>query len=222
MADSPALPRTLSFVHADDPWSVDLQLSLNRQFVPGAPVVELDRLRASMGARPWALSPLADTLPPVELVLQLACHASCPLRSLTLLRLVELVLVVRQSHDERAFSWDEFLAVGTKAGALAHAYPALRLCAQLAPDAVPAEVVEACARLAPRAVREVVEPLSPAHAQSIVRCSLKERFMWTPLSRVTWQVLAEAFPPGSWSLPILWDIYRARAWRLARGTITAS
>ena len=219
---SPAHPRTLSFVHADDPWSIDLQLSLNRQFAPGAPVVELDRLRASMGPRAWSLSPQADTLPPAELVLQLACHASCPLRSLTLLRLVELALVVRQVLDQRAFSWDEFLLIGAKAGALAHAYPALRLCAQLVPDVVPPQVVQACARQVPRAVRQVVERVSPAHAQSIVRCSLKERFMWTPLRRAPWQVLAEVFPPGSSSLAILWDIYRARAWRVARGTLTAS
>jgi hypothetical protein len=63
-------PRTLSFVHRDDPWSIDLQTSLNRRYSYGAPVIALDRVRPpsnrgvyrrgharSAARRAWAISP---------------------------------------------------------------------------------------------------------------------------------------------------------------------
>ena len=112
-------------------------------------------------------------------------------------------------------------AAAARAGGLGHVYPALTLCEQLVPGTVPGKVLERACREAPPSVRRVIEPLTPATAHRVLRCSLAERFMWAP-SRwaIARQVFQEAFPPGSGSPLTLARIYRARMWRLARRTLT--
>lgn len=49
-----AEPGSLSFLHAEDPWSIDVQTSLNRRYSSGAPIVRLDdawRHRESLGGK---------------------------------------------------------------------------------------------------------------------------------------------------------------------------
>ena len=106
------------------------------------------------------------------------------------------------------------------AGALAMTYPALRLTEQLAPGTVPRDIGDLCEREVPPRVRRVIGRLAPHNAQRVLRCSLEERFMWTPsLWRRVVQMVREVHPPG---LPVLAlpAIYRARAWRLLHGTLT--
>lgn len=220
MAGSPTLPRSLAFVHADDPWSVDLQTSLNRRYSYGAPVLDLDRVRTPAELAAWGLSPRASKLAPAGLVVHLACHASCGHESLTLLRLVELVMIVRKSQETSRFAWDDVIALADRARALTMTYPALRLAEQLAPGTVPEHVLALCERRAPLPVRRVVERLKPHDAQKVFRCSLEERFMWTrsPLHRLV-QVVREIWPPATPFSALIW-IWRMRAWRLVRGTLT--
>ena len=99
-------------------------------------------------------------------------------------------------------------------------YPALRLCEQLVPGTIPDGMLARCRQDVPPAVLRVVDPLTPATAQQVTRCSLRERFMWTPPLAVARQVVLEIFPPGSSSLRKLAGIYRTRLWRLARRTLT--
>lgn len=216
-AGEPELPRALVFVHRDDPWSIDLQTSLNRRYSYGAPVIALDRLKSPAMLEPWRLSPNARTLGAEARAVHLAVHASCGLESLTLLRLVELVLAVRAGPR---FSWDRFCAHAERAGALAMTYPALCLAEQLAPGTVRADVLARSEQAAPPRVRSVIQRLAPHSAHRVLRCSLEERFMWSPspLRRLI-QAVRELYPPG---LPVveLPAIYRARAWRLLHGTLT--
>jgi hypothetical protein len=219
-ADAPATPRSLAFAHMDDPWSVDLQTSLRRRYSWGAPVLELDRIRSPAMLEPWRLSPRAATMAAEARLVHLACHAGCGLVSLSLVRLVEIVLAIRAQPRERPIRWDVFVALAERAGALAMTYPALRFAEQLAPGTVAREVLARCEAVAPARVRRVIERLTPSSAQRVLRCSLEERFMWSPspLRRLV-QAVRELHPPG---LPVrtLPAIYRARAWRLVRGTLT--
>lgn len=219
-AGSSTVPRSLAFVHADDPWSVDLQTSLNRRYSYGAPVLNLDSLKIPAAMELWGLCGRASTLGPAALAVHLACHASCGHESLTLLRLVEFVLVVRKGRDTSCFSWAEFVGLADRSGALAMTYPALRLAEQLAPGTVPEHVLETCERRAPLPVRRVIERLEPHSAQRVFRCSLEERFMWTrsPFDRLV-QVFREIWPPGT-PISVQFWICRMRAWRLVRGTVT--
>jgi hypothetical protein len=136
---------------------------------------------------------------------------------MTLLRLVELVLTVRS--DPR-FAWDRFRALAEQAGALAMTYPALRFAERLAPETVPAELLAQCERAVPRRVRDVIGRFAPHDAQQVLRCSLEERFMWSPsLWRRLVQILRELHPQGLAVLDLP-GIYRTRAWRLLHGTLT--
>jgi hypothetical protein len=98
-------------------------------------------------------------------------------------------------------------------------YPALRFAEQLAPGTVAQDVLDLCERAAPARVRRVIGRLAPHSAHRVLRCSLEERFMWSPtrLRRLI-QVVREVSPPGL-PLSALPGIYRTRAWRLIRRTL---
>jgi len=213
-------PWTLEFMHRDDPWSVDLQFSLNRKHSIRAPFAALDEAIGRRAYVSWPLQSGARQLAQPALLLHLANHASIPLGSLTLIRLVELVLVIRRDSGSGALAWPELVALAKKARALGSIYPAMRMCERLAPGSVPQAVLAACEADAPPAVRRFVDRLSPSSASGLGRCSIEERFMWTPS---VWararEVAHDLLPPGV-SLATLASIYRMRAWRLARGTVT--
>jgi hypothetical protein len=219
-ADGPAQPRSLTHVHQDDPWSVDLHTSLDLVVSAGAPLAELDRLHPMCSARRWGPEPRAAVLDQPLLLLHLAVHAGSGLQNLTLLRLVELGLVIRQDLASEALDWRGFLEAGGRAGLLGYAYPALNLADQLWPGATPGWVLERCAAEAPAGVRRVVGRLAPATAQRIERGSLQEHFMWTSGWAERMRQLAADLVPaaGSWR-ELMW-IYERRAWSLIRGRLT--
>lgn len=217
--DAPELPRSLRLVHADDPWTVDLQVTLDRTFSP-AVVARLDGVARAPRPR-WEVHPAARVLPHPVLALFLAVHASESLRSLTLLRIVELVLVARGDPRSGPLAWDRFAEAAERAGAMGCVHPALEMCARLAEGSVPAALRSAAARAAPAAVRRVTARLSPGTAQGIDRWSLEERYMWSPTWGARLRQLAYELGPGPAgdSPRALGAIYATRAWRLLRGTL---
>lgn len=212
-------PRALWLAHCDDPWSVDLHSSLDFSAGPGAPLVGFDTADPVGTSGPWPLDDAAGVLSQPLLFLYLAVHASGGLQSLTLLRMVELVLVARQDSAGGALSWDEVLHVGAATNALGAAYPALRMAERLAPGTIMARVLEIAAELAPKRARSVVDKLDPATAQRVGRASLAEHFMWVSgLSGWTRQLASDLFPRGGDRSSR--SIYEARIQALLRGRIT--
>lgn len=214
---TPALPRSLRLVHADDPWSVDLQVTLDRVFSPRA-VARLDSLHGASGTA-WQPHPAARVLPQPLLSVFLAAHASESLRSLTLLRLVELVLVIRRDTAAGTLVWEELRRAAQQAGGIGSLYPALELCERLAEGTVDPALLAAATRAAPPEVRRVVERLTPGTAQMVDRWSLRERYMWSPTWGARLRQLAYEIGPTGYPLGAVVGIYRARAWRLIRGTL---
>ncbi|MBB2169208.1 hypothetical protein HLH36_12725 [Gluconacetobacter aggeris] len=213
-------PRTLTYVHADDPWSIDLHISLNISAGRGTPLGCFDLAAPFAGRERWAVDARARVLEPAPLLLHLAAHAGVGWQNLTLLRQVELVLVVRREVASRRLCWDEFLATGRLTTALGYAYPALRLAERLLPGTVPANVLEECAGWVPRTVRRRLARLNPASAQRIGRNSLAEHFMWAQGWRGRLRMLAADLLPDDRHWSDRRRIYEARAWRLIRGTIS--
>lgn len=220
-SDAARQPRSLCFVHADDPWSVDLQTSLSRYMAGGGRVARLDEVRRDFGRARWLCNPRAGVLDQPLRLLQLAVHASEGLESLTLLRLVELIIVIKRDEASESLSWSEFLELGQSTDALRYAYPALQCCERLSPGTVPDDVLGRCRRAAPDTVRGIVDRLEPAFAQRVERCSLGERYMWSD----TWALRARQFafdviPPGVNSFSSLREFYETRFWILMRRTMT--
>ena len=214
-----AAPRSLTYVHAEDPWSIDLHDALNISVGRGTPVAEFGLARPMASGGRWPADARAGVLDQPLLLLHLAAHAGAGWQNLTLLRQVELMLVIRQDIAADRLSWLAFLEVGGRTGALGYAYPALRLAEKLAPATVPQTVLDQCAAWAPRAVRQALEKLTPATAQRIDRNSVGEHFMWAPGWPGRLRLLAsDILPAVRW--PEFRRIYEERAWRLIRGRVS--
>jgi hypothetical protein len=217
-ADGP--PRSLTFAHADDPWSVDLHSALKTTVGSGTALADFD-LAAPMASKTrWKVDAQAGVLDQPLLLLHLAAHAGAGWQNLTLLRLVELVLVIRCDAAQGRLQWDKCLDMGKRIGALGYAYPALQLAEQLVPGTIPEEFLADCAAQAPRAVRHRLERLTPATVQRIDRNSVAEHFMWAKGWRGRARLLASDLLPAVRSWPDAWRIYEDRAWRLIRGTLS--
>lgn len=214
--DSPCEPRSIWLAHADDTWSVDLHNSLDFTAGPGARHVRFDRADPFLNAVPWEENASGRALRQPLQLLHLAVHAGGGLHSLTLLRIVELILVIRRDTERGALSWDEFLRLGMLCDGLGAAYPALAMSEKLVGGTVPPSVLQRCRDAAPIAVRAIVDRLEPAFAQRLDRTSIAEHFMWVSgISGWVRQLGSDLVPRHS-----MRNIYEARAYRLLRGTIT--
>ena len=215
-ANAPAQPASLYLVHRNDPWTIDLHHSLDIEPAPGTPVARLDIGQPMQTERRWADMPAGYALDQPLLALHLAVHAGHGLHNLTLLRLIELTLVIRRDTDSGRLSWLDFAALAAACDAFGYAYPALAFAEQLAPGTIPPEILAGSARAAPRRAVEVVRRLTPATAQRIGRLSLAEHFMWTAGPR-GWvrQLAADLVPKASFKRSL--QIYRARGWQLFGG-----
>ena len=178
-AGGPVEPRSLSLVHSDDPWSVDLHWSLDVQPSAGARVAKFDRAAPLESKACWPANERARVLEQPLLTLYLAAHASEGLQNLTLVRLVELVLVIRSDVERGSLDWDALLDTGARIDALGLAWPALALTEQLVPGTVPGAVLQRLEASSPPAVRRVVSALTPTTAQRIGGFSIAEHFMWS-------------------------------------------
>lgn len=219
-ADQRREPRSLWLLHADDPWSVDLHSSLDFSASAGASTVNLDRAAPFESAERWPLDPFAQVLPQPLLLLHLAVHASGGLHSLTMLRMVEIVLVVRKDLASGALSWDEFLELATRTGGLGAAYPALSMGEKLVRGTIPGEILERCATAAPARARAVVDRLEPSIAHRVDRASIGEHFMWVGGPSGWLRQLWSDVAADTRSLRRTWSIYEARLYRLLRGRLS--
>ncbi len=216
LAGQPDEPCSLTLVHADDPWSIDLHTSLDLFVGPGAPLAALDLGEPLRSRAPWGEGGAVSLEQPL-LLLHLAAHAGSGLQSLTLLRLVELVLVIRQDAAQGRLDWRALLAAGERTNTLAYAYPALRLAEDLAPGTLPAFVLERCARAAPAGVVRLVRGMTPATAQRVAGASVAAHFMWSRGLTGRLRQIAGDLAPAAGSWRALLAIYEKRAWRLVRG-----
>jgi hypothetical protein len=196
LAGGRQVPRSLLLVHAEDFWSIDLHHTIDQKPVRGAPMTRLARIVDSYCVPGWPLDPRHRVLAQPALLLQLAAHIGAAMQvNPSLLRLTELVLVIRADRTADKLDWPAFLALARASRSLGLAYPGLSLAEKLAPGTVPGEVIEACARAAPRRVRRLVAEMTPASAQRLERLSVRAHYMWArgPVD-LAWQVAADLWP----------------------------
>ena len=152
-----------------------------------------------------------------ELIALLAAHASTELYSQRLLRLVELVLVVRRATALGTLDWTAVESSLAERDASRFAYPTLTLAERLAPGTVDAGLLTrlwSATTPRARAVTSALSPTAPILARSF---SLRERLMWAVGARATlrwmWSMLA---PLDGASRRDQLRTYRHRAMRLLR------
>jgi hypothetical protein len=167
---------TLDLDHADNPWSLDVHTRVEKSYFRG--------LRAGFGDSPfrqtraWTLhgQPALVFLQPL-LTAYLALNASYGIDELRLLRIVELVFVLRQDLAARRLDLAALSDLIARTGTARFVYPAFELAERLAPGTLPGpfrRTLEAAAT--PRMRRVVAE----AHSRGmhLPQRSLGEKLMW--------------------------------------------
>jgi len=171
--------RSLELAHADNPWSVDLHMSLDREMFPDRPMT-FGTPSPTPGPRDgevWQeFSRPVWVLREPLLLAYLAAHTSSHFYAITLVRLVELVLVAR--HDFGADNWPAFADVVRRTATGRFVFPALYLAEQLAPGTIDPLALEEVAAAAPRRLRKLVRAATPASAQRLHPYPFSERFVW--------------------------------------------
>jgi len=216
--DSPVSVRSLELHHRDDPYTVDLHDSLELNFFGVRRVRYGTPDEGRRVPARWAGAHATVLAQPLLTAYQ-AAHASQGLHNLTLIRIVELALLLRPVQG-RAFAWNSLAATIRGAGAERFVWPAFELVERLAPGTVDDAFHDRLTRAAPPRLRAVVAGLTPGTAQRLERVALDERFMWaaTPIERV--RRAADMLLPAGGSFHRLRRIYLDRALRLLRGRVT--
>ncbi len=156
-------------------WVVEVHTSLDRTFHAGA-VAHLDRERASLVPFDIAGRSLRAQSSHA-LLLTLACHCSQELGSSRLLRLVEIIRVVRAEIAAGRLVWDEVLAALHRTGAARFSWPAFALAEQLAPGTIDARVLALGRRESTLAARHTVARLTPVGG-ALDELGLLRQVMW--------------------------------------------
>ena len=215
---------SLELDHADDPWSVDLHTGLDRWYFRG--------LRRGLGEAPpldaATVTICGDdvrTLAQPYLAAFLAMHASYELVKVRLVRLVELVLVIRKDVDQGRLSWAEFTALLSHTETARFVYPALALVEELVPGIVPGTLLERMARAATDRTKRVIAAVQAADMAPLTHRSLDAKLMWASGPREMLLNVSELILPSDDGMPLgplqlqwqrLRALWRGQAGRRAR------
>ena len=215
--------RSLELAHADNPWSVDLHVSLDREMFPDRPMTFGTPTPEPRDGEVWhEFSQPVRVLREPLLLAYLAAHTSSHFYAITLVRLVELVLVARR--DFAGDDWRTFADFVRRTATGRFVFPALYLAERLAPGTMDALTLEEVEAAAPLWLRTRVRATTPASAQRLHPYPFGERFLWATTLREVLVELAwprnrdpRASPRGV--LGLHWHRIRKRFLRFVRGRV---
>lgn len=209
---------SVEYADARSSWALELHASLDRVYNAGT-AARLDSERDRTTPLIVAGRTLA-ALQPELLFIYLACHASQELESMRLLRVFELIRVIRDGSHPLDWARVRLLLEATGAGAFV--YPACSLVNDLVPDAVDARVIDAARAASTWAARHAVPRLAPAGGSLDERGILRQ-LMWTRGVRAILQRLFRVVWPAAITRPDhVIPGWRARLRRLRNGLLTFS
>lgn len=208
-------PVTLTYVHRNDPWSIDLHEGLTRKLGGGSRVADIDALVPTVASEAWHVSRNGGAFPPPLLLVHLLTHASCFFDSLTLQRQYEISLVIRKNDGRNAFDWSAFEELCDRVNLWPFLYPALYCVAQLSARLIPDPIISRSRNAAPIPVRKLIESLSPASAHRVGRWSWTERYMWADgMTSHLRQFLDELKTQNHLPLREVMSVWRRRSYNL--------
>jgi hypothetical protein len=207
--------RSIELTHADDPWTLDLHVSLDRTLLPGV-AISLGAVAPAAGDVWYQFSRPVRVLPQPLLLAYLAAHASSHFFSMPLVRLVELALVARADFGGRTERWRGFGDLVRRTGTDRFMFPALDLAERLAPGTVDPIVHAGIAAATPARLRRRVRRLDPGTAQRLHPYPRGERFIWSGTPREVLAAALEVAWPEEQGRPMPpWRMLR-RQWQRAR------
>ncbi len=207
---------SVEYADARSSWTLELHASLDREYNAGA-AARLDSERGRTLPLVVAGRTL-EALEPEMLFIYLACHASQELDSMRLLRVYEMVRVIR--HESRRLDWTRVLSLLKATGAAAFVYPACSLINDLAPDAMDGRVLGVARASSTWAARHAVPRLAPAGGSLDERGILRQ-LMWTRGPAAIVQRLFRTLWPAAITRPDhVIPGWRARVRRFRKGLLT--
>lgn len=213
-------PRFFSVEYADarTAWALELHASLDRVYNAGASA-RLDAYHHRTRSLVIRGRELAG-LEPAPLFVYLACHCSQELESMRLLRVFEMVRLIRVERDAQRFDWSEVLSLLVDAGAAAFVYPACSLINDLAPGTVDPRVIDLAREASTWPARHAVPRLAPA-AGSLDERGILRQLMWTRGPAAIVQRVFRILWPAAITHPSrVIPGWRARLRRLRAGLLT--
>lgn len=169
-ASAPRVPHSIEVDGVDNPWTVDILVGLERWY--------FRRTRRDLGDAVFRTTSTVriegESIRVLEqpfLTAFLALHASWHLRHMQLIRLIELILVLRKDRGSSRLSFDELEALLARTDTGRFAYPALALADELAPGTVDARILGRLAKRSSARMRRVLdrirrEELGPLNERS--------------------------------------------------------
>jgi hypothetical protein len=199
----PAAPQdlhSLDLDHADNPWSLDLHCALERFYCRGVWARFGDaafHYRTSHHVAGRKVAVLAQPL----LAAFLAVHAGYGMDTVRLVRIVELVLVLRRDAATKALDWEALGTLLRASRTARFAWPALELAERLAPGTVEPAVLRTLARHTTARMRRVTDQVFRAGIH-LPRRSLDEKLMWAKGPRELLCNLSELVVPTGTATPL--------------------
>ncbi len=187
---------SLDLDHADDPWTLDLHIALERFYFRGVWARFGDAAFQHRAFHQVAGRRVAVLAHPL-LAAFLAVHAGYGMDTVRLVRIVELVLVLRRDATTRSLDWDALAMLLHSSETARFAWPALELAERLAPGTVEPAVLHALGRQTTPRMRRVTDQVFRAGIH-LPRRSLDEKLMW---AKGPWELLLNlselALPTGT-------------------------
>ena len=163
--------------HELNPWAVDLHTTIDKRYFRG--------LWARFGDLPVThVTPITLEGLPARvfreplLAAHLAQHASRGIHLLQLIRLVELILVLKRDVTSGVLKWDALAALLADTGLGRFVFPAMELAARLAPEVVDDDFRRELAGYATPRTRRTVDYLARSGMRFGRSRSLDEMLMW--------------------------------------------
>jgi hypothetical protein len=161
----------------DNPWAVDLHEALERWYFRGT--------RRDLGSEVFETercieieSESVRVLDEPYLAAFLALHASCDLKSMQLVRLLELVWVIRSHGRCGRLSFGELDSLLQRTATGRFVYPALALVEELAPGSVDARLLRGLAEEVSPRMHRVLDEIRQAEMGLLSEHSLDFLFAW--------------------------------------------
>jgi hypothetical protein len=201
--DAPLFEPSLELNHVDNPWAVDLHCSLDRRYFRGCVADLTAELEAHTIPDPVGGQGAVVLAQPL-LTAFLALHASYAIHQLQLIRLVELVLVIRRDRENGSLVWSALLDLLARTGTARFVYPAFDLAERLAPGTLDSPVRASLRNATSERMQRVVQDIAAGGTFRLSRRSLDDKLMW---ARGLWELLRNLFE-------LLWpsdDVYSPRS-----------
>jgi hypothetical protein len=215
--DAPTELQSVELDHADNPWTVDLHEALQRFYFRGT--------SADLGRGMFDTRRTIDldgepvrVLEQPYLVTFLALHTGCDLGAVRLVRLFELVAVIRADVESRRLDWGDVTSLLDETRTGRFVYPALELAEELAPGTVARPLLDRLERDASPRMRGALEAVRLAGMGPLGERSFDAKLAWAHGPKEFVMALSELGLPSlrdSLAATLAQRLSVAR-WRIAR------